>query len=68
MEIKAHLVTLFAFGYCIWTSAQENLSSVFADNKGVDQPAHLCSLISAFVICSLESMISNLATSKFSIF
>ena len=36
------------------------------NNKGADQPAHQCSLISAFVIRFLESIISRLATSKIS--
>ena len=40
----------------------------FANNKGTDQPAHLHRLISASVICFLESIISKLATSKISIF
>ena len=40
----------------------------FANNKGADQPAHPCSLISAFVIRLLESIISILATSEISIF
>ena len=52
----------------IWASTQENLSLVFANNKGADQPAHLRSLISAFVIRLLERIISKHATSKFSIF
>ena len=39
----------------------------FANNKGADQPGHLCSLISAFVIYFLEN-ISKLARSKISIF
>ena len=39
-----------------------------ANNKGADQPAHPRSLISAFVIHLLESIISGLATSKISIF
>ena len=38
------------------------------NNKGTDQPAHPCSLISAFVIRLLESTISKLATSESSIF
>ena len=46
----------------------ENLSSVFAYNKGGDEPVHPCRLISAFVIHLLESIISKLATSEFSIF
>ena len=40
----------------------------FANNTGTDQPAHLCSLISAFVIRFLESTICKLATGEISIF
>ena len=40
----------------------------FANNKDADQPAHPRSLISAFVIRLLESIITRLATSKISIF
>ena len=47
---------------------RENLSSGFANNKGADQPVHLHSLISAFVIHLLESIISRLAQSAISIF
>ena len=36
----------------------------FANNTGADQPAHLRSLVSAFVICLLESNISRLAKSE----
>ena len=39
-----------------------------ANNKGVDQPAHPRSLISAFVIRLLESIISRLAASEISYF
>ena len=39
----------------------------FANNKGADQPAHSPSLISAFVIPVLESIISRLAMSEISI-
>ena len=53
---------------CIWASSQDNLSSVFANNKGADQTAHPRSLISAFVIRSLERIIYRLATSEISIF
>ena len=28
----------------------------FANNKEADQPSHLCSLVSAFVICLLQSI------------
>ena len=40
----------------------------FANNKSADQPAHTRSLISAFVIHILDSMISKLATSEIIIF
>ena len=40
----------------------------FANNKAADQPAHMRSLISAFVIRLMESNISRLATNKISIF
>ena len=40
----------------------------FANNTDADQPVHLCSLISAFVIHILESTISKPATSKISVF
>ena len=40
----------------------------FANNTGADQPAHLCSLISAFVIRVLENTISKLATREISFF
>ena len=34
----------------------ENLSMPYANNKGADQPAHLRSLISTFVVHSLDSI------------
>ena len=37
-------------------------------NKGADQPAHPRSLISAFVICLLESILYNPSKSEISIF
>ena len=33
----------------------------YANSKGADQPAHLRSLISTFVVCCLDSMICILA-------
>ena len=39
-----------------------------ANNKGADQPAPLCSLISTFVIRFLESILSRFAWSEISIF
>ena len=40
----------------------------FANNKGADQPVHMRSLISAFVIRVMESIKSRLARGKISIF
>ena len=40
----------------------------FANNKGADQPVHYRSLIRAFVIRFLESIIPKFATSEISIF
>ena len=40
----------------------------FVNNTGADQPVHPSSLISAFVIRFLESIICNLATGEISIF
>ena len=40
----------------------------YANNKGADQPAHPCSLISTFVVRCLDSMICILALSKVSRF
>ena len=48
---------------------RENLTvAMHANNKGVDQPAHPCSLISIFVIRYLESATVKLAPCKISIF
>ena len=41
----------------MWAWTGENLSSGVVNNKGADQPTYLRSLISAFVICTLESTI-----------
>ena len=52
----------------IWASKQENLIWGFANSKGADQTTGMRSLIRAFVICLLESIIFKLATSKLPIF
>ena len=44
------------------------LPSGSANNKGADQLVHLCSLISAFAIHLLESIILKLAQSEISLF
>ena len=38
----------------------------YAKNKGVDQPAHPHSLISAFVVCCLDSIMSLVSVTKIS--
>ena len=38
----------------------------YADNKGADQPAHPHSLINAFVVCYLDSIISLVSMSEIS--
>ena len=38
----------------------------YANNKGADQPAHPCSLISTFVVRCLDSMVCILALSEVS--
>ena len=43
---------------------EENLFMPYANNKGADQPAHPRSLISAFVVRCLDSIIHTLAKSK----
>ena len=52
----------------IWALSQENLSSVFVNNKGVYQPALPRSLMSAFAISLLQSIISKHAEGKITIF
>ena len=41
---------------CIWATSWENLLLPYANNKGTDQTAHPCSLISAFVVRCLDSI------------
>ena len=38
----------------------------YANNKGADQPVHLRSLSSAFVVCCLDSIISIVSVTKIS--
>ena len=56
-DLKAHLV--------IWASTRENLSSVFANNKGTEHP--VSSLISAFVIRFWKVSYLNLLQANFQI-
>ena len=47
--------------YSNWT-ATEKTCAVICNNKGPDQPAHLRSLISNFVVCFLRRLIPRLAS------
>ena len=49
-----------------WATSWENLFLPYANNKGADQPAHSRCLISAFVICCLDSIIPLVSISKIS--
>ena len=51
-----------------WALTRENLSSGRVNNKGAGQSAHPCSLISAFIFRSLESIISRHAKGEISVF
>ena len=56
-------------GWCssyIWAATWRNLFLPYANNKGADQPAHPRSLISTFVVRSLDSKIPLLAIAKIS--
>ena len=44
--------------------AQETLTLLYANNKGIDHPAYPCTLVSDFVIRSLERTIANLPYAK----
>ena len=56
-------------GYLLHGTQQEKTCLwEFENNKGADQPAHLCSLISNFDIPLLEGILSKLASSQFLIF
>ena len=50
----------------MWAPSWENLFLPYANNKGADQPAHLCSLISTFVVHCLDSTIPLLAIAEIS--
>ena len=61
-QFNLHLRAAWSTPLLSMASTRENLSSGFANNKGADQPAHPRSLISAFIIRLMESIISRLAT------
>ena len=66
MIIKAiiSLVKNFTIVMVFEPSHEKTCFMSFANNKGTDQPAHPCSLISGFVVRCLDSIIPILAKSK----
>ena len=50
----------------IWATSWENLLMPYANNKGAGQLAHPCSLISAFLVRCLDSIIRLLAIAEIS--
>ena len=60
MSLNTLLIRSTVNGAMSW----ENLFLPYANNKGTDQPAHLRSLISAFIIRCLNRIIPLLAISK----
>ena len=63
LAMSPHLATLQENVFVI----RENMI-LYANNKGADQTAHPGSLISTFVISSLESITTNFYTCKVSVF
>ena len=51
----------------IWALSSKTKILLHVNNKGADQPAHLSSQISIFVIHFMGSTIAKLATCKYSI-
>ena len=66
MDAAAHLGNLWSPIY--GPQYEKTFLRDFANNTGTDKPAHLRSLVSAFVIHFLESIICKLATGEISIF
>ena len=64
---SCNLVTHFCRDYS-YPQHEKTCFQRFVNNKGADQPAHLRSLISAFVIHLLESIICRLVTGEIPIF
>ena len=71
-EIEVIISTLSSEPYhnflyiIIWAMSWGNLFMPYANNKDTDQIARMCSLISAFVVHCLDSIIPVLAKSKIS--
>ena len=64
MDILLHYVTVNPIH--TWATSWENLFLPYANNKGTNQPAHSRSLISAFVVRCLDSIIPLIAIADIS--
>ena len=67
-RILSHVGVFVDVSIIIWPRRDKTCLRGFANNTGVDKPAHPRSLISAFLIRFSESIIYKLATGKISIF
>ena len=65
--LPCHVRKTTTWALNIWALMRENLSTGFANNKGADQSAHPCRLISAFVIGFWECDINKHAKGEISI-
>ena len=54
-DLPLMLFTAFTTDISIWDISRENLILLHANSKGANQPAHVRSQISTFVICVTES-------------
>ena len=67
-ERRAIIVAFLRYlPYLINTESLENMFMPYANNKGKDHPAHLRSLISAFVVHCLDMIIPLVSISVISI-
>ena len=64
MKSQVKLLFLSKIRIYKWATSWENLFMPYANNKGADQPAHPCSLISTFVVRCLDSIILFVSISK----
>ena len=65
-SIASDTITTLWIGTAKWAMSWENLFLPYANNKGADQPAHLRSLISTFVVRCLDNIIPLASISKIS--
>ena len=67
--ILIRLYSVMILYFCLFEPGHAKICLMpYANNKGADQPAHPRSLISAFVVRSLDSIISLISRSEISRF